>query len=228
MKSGSRHRAAARTVLQLIFRPILICACLLLASPARADGGELEMRLGVTNSLAFVRDPLATYNAGPAWVYLPRFSAMLQYDIANAWHVGLGVDTPWPRDAHSTDVTFKGERTDLLVGQIRDWSLPLSFGFVHDSGDFWSTVVDVEGGVSFVQWTRESQSLRRGKIFAPVNKAPTWNTRGFMGLAVRARMRPLDFLVIQFGPQARLLQGGDLHVGLAVDVAWAVGAGPSF
>jgi hypothetical protein len=208
--------------------PSLIALCLLMASPARADGGELEMRLGVTNSLAFVRDPLATYNAGPAWIYLPRFSAMLQYDIANAWHVGLGVDSPWPREAYSNDVTFQKAKADLLVGQIRDWSLPLSFGFVHDSGSFWSTVIDVEGGVSWVQWTRQSLTLRRAQTPAAVNKTPTWTTQGFVGLAVRARMRPLDFLVIQLGPHARLLQRGDLHVGLAVDVAWAVGAGPSF
>lgn len=228
MKAWSRkHTRAVRWCTR---RTLLAGALLAIVYPrmTHAEGGELFLRLGITNEVAQLHHPAAAYpSGGGSWVYVPRFGATATYGITDWLSLGLGANVSLPRDVAASGVIIQGLPPGNLAARYLGLMVPVSVAVHLTHGGDWSADVVASGGPVFSQW--QANDLR-GPTGAhlPLEQSQDWYAEWFGRLSILGEWRPADWGAVSIGPYAGMSTARDIYIGVLAEGALIWGAGPSF
>lgn len=206
----------------------------LLASSAKADGGELHLKLVINNDANALRQPGVNYQgAHPALAYVPRFGLELDYALANWLEIGIGATASLPRPVVSEHVLAHGVADVSVYSSMFELAVPATLRLIWHSKGTFSYSAAVSAGVALTRWAESSvtdspppgQDARR--YGTPPFESATWSpmVSGALGL----RWRPVDWMAMEGGPYvAHTFASDDWRLGLGLNAVFIFGVGPSF
>lgn len=212
----------------------VLVATLLLPYGARADGGELHLKIVINNDFDALHQPSIHYQeARPALAYVPRFGAEVGYALANWLEIGIGATASIPRDAVSEHVAAHGIQDVNVSASVFSVTIPATIRFVwHPKGSV-SYAAALSAGMVLTRWvessvTEASPAEQPAKTYAtPPFETVNWSPIAGGGLFVR--WRAVDWMAMEGGPYlARTLIPDDWRFGIGLHAVFVFEAGPSF
>jgi hypothetical protein len=208
----------------VVFTPIVAWA---------VDGGELGTQFAVDFGLGRLRNPSVSYSSESedSGTFGMRVSGLLDYAISDSWSIATGLRFTLPVTTTARSVVYRDLGPGDLPSSVWQMSLPLRITFQYSRGTGILWLTQFEGGVTWRHFemgamSREVRWSAHDVLYA--DSSTVWTTLPYARLGTACQWRYWDHFAMAMGPFYQTDFGHGWQAGLAVQVEYMTGAGPSW